>query len=98
MTQLYSDVVSPPTHGRRVALFSVARLQSAGAGSGLETKRSALGAHVSVNKKYNIPAHSGRLFAARPEAVSVGSDTWVLRDVQRTQRVSSRRQTTTTEQ
>ena len=41
-------------------------------------------------------AHSAGLFAARPEAVSVGSDAWALRAVQRTRRVSSRRQTTTT--
>ena len=47
-TQLYSGVASRPTRSRRVASLSVARLQSAGAGSDLETKRSALGAHPSV--------------------------------------------------
>ena len=43
--------------------------------------------------------HQDRLalvFAARPDAVSVGSDVWILRAVQCTQRPSSRRQTTTT--
>ena len=38
-------------------------------------------------------AHSEYLFAARPEAVSAGSDAWVQRAVQRTRRVSSQRQT-----
>ena len=53
--------------------------------------------------EHNIPrqvgstvAHSPRLFAARSEAVSLGSDAWVLSARQRTQRVSSRRQTTIT--
>ena len=119
VTQLDSDVASRPTRSRREARLSVARLQSAGAGSGLETKRSALGTHlfvdtyeylyvhcctaaaaVSHNMEPKIPrqvalAHSPRLFAARPEMVSLGSDAWILRAVQRTQRVSSRRQTTT---
>ena len=39
VTQLYSDVASRPTRGRSL---SVTRLQSVGAGSGLETNRSAL--------------------------------------------------------
>ena len=43
-TQRYSDVASHPTRSRRAARLPVVRLQSAGAGSGLETKRSALGA------------------------------------------------------
>ena len=46
VTQLCSDVASRPTLGRRAARPSVARLQSPGAGSGLETKRSALGTHL----------------------------------------------------
>ena len=33
-------------------------------------------------------AHSPRLFVARPDAVSLGSDAWVLRAVQGTQRVA----------
>ena len=41
VTQLCSDVASLPARSRRVARLSVARLQSAGAGSGLDTKRSA---------------------------------------------------------
>ena len=41
-------------------------------------------------------ALSPRLFAARPEAVSLDSNPWVLRPGQGTQRVSSRRQTTKT--
>ena len=45
----YSDVASRPTLGRRAVRPSVARLQSPGAGSGLETKRSALGTHLSVD-------------------------------------------------
>ena len=49
VTQLYSDVASRPTCSRRTTPLSVARLQSAGAGSGLETKRSALGADLSVD-------------------------------------------------
>ena len=49
VTQLYSDVASRPTLGRRAARPSVARLQSPGAGSGLETKRSALGTHLFVD-------------------------------------------------
>ena len=43
VTERYSDVASCPTRGRRAALLSVARLQSAGVGSGLETKRRARG-------------------------------------------------------
>ena len=50
VTQLYSDVASRPTRGRRAAHLSVARLQSAAAGSNLlEAKRSVLGAHFSVD-------------------------------------------------
>ena len=49
VTQLYSDVASHPTRSRRAARLSVARLQPAGAGSGLETKGGALGAHLSVD-------------------------------------------------
>ena len=49
VTQLYGDVASRPTRCRRTACLSVARLQSAGAGSSLDTKRSALGAHLSVD-------------------------------------------------
>ena len=49
MTQLCSDVASRPTRSRRATRLSVARLQSTGAGSGLETKRPALGAHLSVD-------------------------------------------------
>ena len=48
VTQLYSDVSSRPMRGQRPVYLSVARLQSAGAGSGLETKRGAHGAHLSV--------------------------------------------------
>ena len=49
VTQLYSDVASRPTRDRRAARVSVARLQSAGAGSSLETKRSALVEDLSVD-------------------------------------------------
>ena len=49
VTQLYSDVASRPTLGRRAARLSAARLQSAGAGSGEDTKRSALSAHLSMD-------------------------------------------------
>ena len=45
-TRLYSDVASRPTRSRRSTRLSVARLPSAGAGSSLKTKRSALGAHA----------------------------------------------------
>ena len=94
MTQLYSDVVSPPTHGRRVALFSVARLQSAGAGSGLETKRSALGAHLSVDTysqttaavshivKYKLPRHVDAINSALGTSLrrqTEGSQPWLGR-------------------
>ena len=54
--------------------------------------------------RYKIPrqvdsiAHSICLFAARREAVSVGSNAWVLHAMQRNRRVSSRRQATTTYQ
>ena len=48
-TPLYSNVASRQTRSRRAASLSVARLQSAGTISGLETKRSALGAHLSVD-------------------------------------------------
>ena len=75
-----------------------------GAGSGLDIKRSALGAHLSVdmyssrlkqqqqsvalchNKNYQdrlTLEHPTRLFAARPEAVSVSSYSWIPRAVQR---------------
>ena len=47
--ELYSDVAAPPRRDRRSARLSVTRLLSAGAGSGLETKSSALGAHLSVD-------------------------------------------------
>ena len=50
------------------------------------------------NTKYRnrlTRAYSARLFAARPEAVSVGLDAWTLRPVQRTRRVLPRRQTAT---
>ena len=51
VTQLYSVVASRPTCGQRAAHLSVARLQqqSAGVGLGLETKRSALCANLSVD-------------------------------------------------
>ena len=49
VTQMDSDIASHPTRSRLAAHLPVARLQSAGAGSGLETKRSALGAHPSVD-------------------------------------------------
>ena len=49
VTKRFSDVASRPTLERRAARPSVARLQSPGAGSGLETKRSALGTHLSVD-------------------------------------------------
>ena len=49
VTQLYSEVASHPARNRRAARLSVARLQSVGAGSGLETKKSSLGAHLSVD-------------------------------------------------
>ena len=49
VTQRYIDVAARPTRGRRAARLSMARLQLAGAGSGVETKRSALGAHLSVD-------------------------------------------------
>ena len=48
MTQLDSDIASHPTSSRRAARLSEARLQSVDAGSGLGTKRSAFGAHLSV--------------------------------------------------
>ena len=59
VTQLYSDVASRPTRCRRAARPPVARRLSAGANSGLEIKRSALGAHVSVDTcsdAWNLPA------------------------------------------
>ena len=46
---IISDVASHPPRSRQAARLSVAKLQSAGAGSGLEAKRSALGAHLSVD-------------------------------------------------
>ena len=49
VTQLYSDVASRPTLGRRAACPSMVRLQSPGSGSGLETKRITLGTQLSVN-------------------------------------------------
>ena len=49
VTQLHSDVASRPTHNRRAARLSVARLQSAGAGSGLDIKgRTSLRGYVLV--------------------------------------------------
>ena len=48
VTQLYSDVALRSTSSRWAARVSVARLQSAGAGSSLEIKRDPLGAHLSV--------------------------------------------------
>ena len=42
------------------------------------------------------PSNEEHRFAARPKAFRVGSDAWVLCAGRRTQRVSSRRQTTTT--
>ena len=50
VTQLLSDVASSPTRSWRSARLSVVRRQSAGAGPGLKTKRSLLGAHLSVPK------------------------------------------------
>ena len=49
VTQLYSGVASSRTLGRRAARPFVARRQSPGAGSDLETKISALGRHLSVD-------------------------------------------------
>ena len=49
VTQLYSVVALCPTRGRQEARLSVARLQLAGAGLGLDTKRNALSAHLSVD-------------------------------------------------
>ena len=49
VTQLYRDVASHPTRSRPAARLSVARPQSAGAGSALETKRGAIDAHLSVD-------------------------------------------------
>ena len=49
VTQPDSDVASRPTQRRRAAHPSLARPQSPGAGSGLDTKRSALGAYLSVD-------------------------------------------------
>ena len=51
VSQLYSVVASRLTRGQRAAHPPVAKLQqqSTGAGLGLETKRSALGAHLSVD-------------------------------------------------
>ena len=46
VAQLCSGVASCPTRRRRAVCLSVARLQSAGAGSGLETKRSEVGAQI----------------------------------------------------
>ena len=48
-TQLYSHVASRPTLGRRAACSSVARLQSPGAVSRPEAKRSALATHLSAD-------------------------------------------------
>lgn len=86
---------------RRSARLSAARLQSADAGSDLETKRNALDARLPILVDYSSSkqqsigrraglgcffvsicktprqvysrAHSARLFAAKPEAASVGS-------------------------
>ena len=49
VTQGDSDVALRPTRSRRAAGPSVAKLQSGGAGSDLDVKRSALGAHFSVD-------------------------------------------------
>ena len=119
---VYSVVSSRSTRGQRAARLSVARLQkqSAGAGLDVETKRSALGAHLSVNTywwatvaaaqqqqqqqsvtlrctKYQDKLN--RHVSPPPDqrkTVRVGSGSWILRAVQRTQRISSRHQTTTT--
>ena len=49
VTQPYGDVAaSRPTCSRWVARLSLVRIQSAGAGTSLETTRSALGAHLSA--------------------------------------------------
>ena len=52
VTQLYIDVASGPARGRREARLSMARLQSDGADSGLETKISALGAYLFLVDTY----------------------------------------------
>ena len=71
-TRLYIDVAPRPTRSRRLAPLSIARLQSAGAGSGLETKRSALGAHLYVDTYSYTTAPPA---AAVSQSVSVlGSD------------------------
>ena len=97
VTQLYSDVASRPTRSRRAAVLSVTGLQPAGAGSGLDTKRTSpwirtrglqqqqlvtLRHHTKYQDRLNLEDYV-RLFAARPEAVSVGSYAWILRAVQR---------------
>ena len=48
VTQLYGDVASRPTRSQRAARLFVARLQPDGAGLGVETKRCALGPHLSL--------------------------------------------------
>ena len=61
------------------------------------SQRAGLGCFTVSNTIYNVRLTrepSARLFAARPEAVSVGPDAWVLHAGQR--RVSSRHQTTRT--
>ena len=129
MVSRLNSVASHPTRRRRSARLSVARLQSADPGSNPETRRSALGARLSVDtysqttttavsqsviQSVNVLgsdaslrqnakcpnrltlAYSALLFAARPKAVSVGSDAWALRPLQRTRRVSPRCHTITT--
>ena len=49
VTKRYNDGASRPTLGQRAARPSVARLLPPGAGSGPETKRRALKAHLFVN-------------------------------------------------
>ena len=49
VTKRYNDGASRPTLGQRAARPSVARLLPPGAGSGPETKRRALKAHLFVD-------------------------------------------------
>ena len=65
VTQLDSDIASYPTRSRRAARLSLARLQqSAGAGSGLESKRSTLGAYLSVDSYSQTAAAAAAAAAA----------------------------------
>ena len=76
VTQLYGDIAPRPTRSRQLTRLSVARLQSVGAGSGLETKRSAPGAHLSVDTYAlvdYIQQHSSQ------SVKMLGSVAWVLR-------------------